>query len=76
MRNRDTDELEWKACLATLTDEQRTVILHAAIKRLIECEEVSWRQRNFGDIGVTNPEWQCEPCLYWDACGESLLEGY
>ena len=46
-------------------DEKRVIALNA-IERLIEIDEVSFRQQESFDDEVV------EECLYWDSCGEDL----
>lgn len=51
--------------IGSLTDAQRHGMLVAAIKRLIECEEVYFRQAEYQD--------RQDPGLYWESTGDSLL---
>ncbi len=55
------------------TDDKRTMAL-AAIERLMEVEEISFRVDDSVNIdGTPIPEDEAvEECLYWDSCGEDL----
>lgn len=62
-RKRDED---WKVFVLALSPEQQYKLLLVAIKRLIEMEEISYRK--------AEPDEELSEDIYWDSCGESLLE--
>lgn len=55
----------WQEWLESLPEEEQLTIAKYAVERLMEIEEVSFRQHS--DDDDDGPE-----CLFWSSCGEDL----
>ena len=58
-------ERKWSEWLEEQTEVDQMVVIHGVIQRLIELEEIRFRQTS--DDPDDGPE-----CLYWVSCGEDL----
>lgn len=59
--------IAWMVWFDAQSDEDKRTIALNAIERLIQCEEVSFRDCEDAFEGE-----ECKPCLFWDSCGEDL----
>jgi len=62
------DPSKWIPYLVALNTEDLQTLATEAIARLIEIDEVRFREQD------DDPEFGCKAELYWESCGDSLLD--
>lgn len=60
----------WKKYVKSLPVAKQKKMLLIAIERLMECDEVRFREECIDP----NPDFACEPCIYWETTGNDIGE--